>query len=162
MVNEFRAHPGIRQRAREIVWRIYRCDPSNQVEQALAIGDWVRRNIRYVREIPETFQTPVTTLATKFGDCDDFTTLTCSLLESVGIWSELVGLEWSEEGNDHPWWIRALGLAPDEFRHIFARAKMPSGEVVPLDGTLPTPIFDRVDPIELAAKNDMRVRVFAA
>ena len=34
------------------------CQPKDKLAHALAIGEWVQKNITYVNELPETFQSP--------------------------------------------------------------------------------------------------------
>lgn len=148
MVNEYRGVAAIRARARDIVFRQYNCPPKDQACHALAIAQWVQNNITYVNELPETFQTPTTTVATGYGDCDDFTSLICALCESIGIETELVGMEWD-----------------GYFRHIFPRAIIDTdeGEVrMPLDATLSRPVSDLADPITLWLERGHDVQVFVA
>lgn len=47
----------------------------------------IRRNVRYTSDIAgvDTYQKPSHTLRLNSGDCDDYSTLTCSALGSVGI-----------------------------------------------------------------------------
>lgn len=148
MVNEWSGVYAIRARARDIVFRQYGCPPKNKVCHALAIGEWVQNTITYVEEKPEVFQTPTSTIAQGYGDCDDFTSLIGALGESIGLDVDLVGLEWWERGSGR------------EFRHIFPRAVV-DGFVVPLDATLNAPIRYRTDPIAaaLAKHPDLRVCV---
>lgn len=60
--------------------------PFNFSDQRRAIFDWVRRNIRFVRDIAgkETLRTPRETLAVRAGDCDDMTMLLAALLGTSG------------------------------------------------------------------------------
>lgn len=85
--------------------------------QALSIGDWAQENIYYVHELPERFQTPESTLRTKAGDCDDFSTLIGALAESIGIPVMLVAMHFR-----------------GAYRHIFPAAKI-DGKLLPLDAT---------------------------
>ena len=145
MVNEYRNLYAIRARARDIVYRQWPTAPKDKKSQAIAIGRWVQDNISYIEEKPEVFQTPTHTVATGYGDCDDFVTLIGSLLEAIGIDSELVGLHWR-----------------GEYRHIFPRAVMPWGERVPLDATLNAPIDYLTDPIKLAQDREGTVKICVA
>lgn len=149
MVDQYRAVHAIRARARDIVFRQRGCEPKDKVGQALAIGAWVQDTITYVEEMPETFQTPTTTVAMGYGDCDDFSTLIASLLESIGIESELVGMEWD-----------------GHFRHIFPRAvvrgRTGPAVLIPLDATLSISIYEVTDPIRLAQERGDKVRIFVA
>jgi transglutaminase-like putative cysteine protease len=147
MVDEYRGHAGIRARARDIVFRQYNCEPRNEMQYAVAIGSWVQANVTYVRELPEEFQTPVNTLLTRYGDCDDFASVTATLCESIGIESELVGMEWMTPTG--PGGAMVLG-----FGHIYARAVV-HGARVPLDATLEFPIEQLTDPIAVAKQRNL-------
>lgn len=153
MVDEYRGVYAIRSRARDIVFRQRGCAPKDQVCQALAIGSWVQDTITYVQELPETFQTPTSTVAQGYGDCDDFTTLIGALCESIGIETQLVGMEWGR------------GTAR-YFRHIFPRAIIPRGGrlyVIPLDATSSSPVDGTYDPITVAQRQGVRgLRLFVA
>lgn len=46
---------------------------------------FVQLNIKFLRERPETYASPVRTLQWRAGDCDDQTILTCALLRSARI-----------------------------------------------------------------------------
>lgn len=75
-----------------------------------AVQDWVKNNIRYVKDVTdvETLHTPETLLQIRAGDCDDQATLTASLLESIG----------------HPTGFVAIGFAPNEFDHVYAITRL--------------------------------------
>lgn len=156
MVNESRCLYAIRARARDVVFRQYSCHPRDQVAHALAIGTWVQKNITYVEELPEVFQTPSATIAQGYGDCDDVVGVVCSLLEAVGIFSEVVGMEWTETDP-------LTGIRDRSFHHIFGRALLPSsrGSVrIPLDTTLSSPISEQRDPIQIAICQGKDLRIY--
>jgi hypothetical protein len=125
MVDHYRGEPLLRAKAHQIVFELARCQPRDRLCHCIAIARWVQDNITYVNEGIETFQSPVETLTSRYGDCDDFTTLIASLVESIGIPCQLVALEWD-----------------GEYRHIFPRAVLsglgPGGTPLelPLDATL--------------------------
>ena len=75
------------------------------VAEATAIQNWVRRNIRYVRDVHgvETLTPPTWLLGLGQGDCDDQSMLVSALLESIG----------------HPTQFVAVGHDPQEFSHVF-------------------------------------------
>lgn len=75
-----------------------------------AIQQWVKNNIRYVRDVVdvETLHLPTTVLQTKSGDCDDQAILTASLLESIG----------------HPTRFVAIGFAKDDYSHVFTETRL--------------------------------------
>lgn len=116
-IGDFRTHPKIRELALKVIKR--EAAPRDKKQQALAIGQWVQDNIYYVHEMPERFQTPIETLRLAAGDCDDSVQLVGSMLESVGIPSQLVCM-------------RINGV----WKHIFCCAIMQSGALLPLDTTL--------------------------
>lgn len=125
MVDHYRGDPLIRAKAHQIVFELAGCKPRDRLCHCFAIARWVQDNITYVNEGIETFQSPVETLSSRYGDCDDFTTLIASLIESVGIPCQVVALEWD-----------------GEYRHIFPRAVLAGQGAggapleVPLDATL--------------------------
>ena len=145
MVNRYRANQLIREKAHKITENV---PDRARALQAVAIAKWVQENIRYVNEGIETFQSPVRTLTYRVGDCDDFTTLVGSLLESIAIPAELVGLEWK-----------------GQFRHIFPRAivKDSSGKSIrlPLDATLKQSVTKLTNPIAIAIKRGNNPRILA-
>ena len=151
VVTEYRSLYAIRSRARDIVFRQYSCAPRDQVAHALAIGSWVQRNITYVNELPEVFQTPTTTVAQGYGDCDDFVVLVAALIESVGVISEIVGMEWPE---------RIGGREVRTFQHIFPYAVIPGRGRVPLDATLTHPVEERKDPVQLAIADGKKLDIY--
>jgi hypothetical protein len=120
----------------------------NKAAQAVAIAEWVRKNIRYVNELPETFQTPPRTVKVAAGDCDDHTTLIGSLCESIGIPIEVVGLK-----VDGVW------------QHVFPRAVLqaPGGKIVrmPLDSTIKdAEIRDFANPVKRLLDRGKKVETF--
>jgi len=135
MVEQYRTHPDIRDLAMRIV-RESGAEPRDKKAQALAIGQWVQDNVYYVHELPERFATPVETLRTLAGDCDDTTALIGSLIESIGIPSRLVCMK-----IDH------------QYKHIFPAAIMTSnfGALLPLDSTMKDfRVTDVKNPVEWA------------
>jgi transglutaminase-like putative cysteine protease len=54
---------------------------------ARALFGNIRQNVRYTSDIMgvDTYQRPAHTLGLKSGDCDDYSSLTCSSLGSLGI-----------------------------------------------------------------------------
>ncbi len=148
MVNRYAGNPLIHDKAIDIVFNIAKCPPKAKLCQAVAIGRWVQTHITYVNEGVETFQTPVRTLTYRFGDCDDFATLTASLCQALGMQTELCGLEWG-------------GM----YRHIFARVVIPvpgAGERrIPLDGTLNEDVRTLPNPVTISIARGDNPRVLA-
>jgi len=150
IVTEYRSVYAIRARARDIVFRQRGCAPKDKRAQALAIASWVQDNITYVEEMPETFQTPTSTVSQGYGDCDDFVQLICAMLESIGISSELVALQWPDVDGEY-------------YRHIFARACFTEAGkscCIPLDATLGRSVYDLTNPIQLALQAGRKLTVF--
>jgi len=117
-----------------------------ELDQALAIGEWAQQNIYYVHEGRETFQRPETTLRLRAGDCDDFTILIASMLGTIGIRNKLCILK--IEGR---------------WAHIFPVAVVVQGgesHRLTLDATLDKdryPIRDLVNPIAIIKARGQRV-----
>lgn len=78
-----------------------------------AVQDWVKSNIRYVRDIRdvETLHTPDVILQIRAGDCDDQSTLVATLLEAIGYTTGFV----------------AVGFAPNEYDHVYAITRVGKG-----------------------------------
>lgn len=103
--------------------------------EAVALASFVRRNIRYVRDVRdvETLQTPDKTLEIGAGDCDDQATLLSALLESIGFQTRFV----------------AIRLKPGRpFEHVFVEVLL-DGDWYPLEttenwpfGTMPVQIAE--------------------
>jgi hypothetical protein len=83
-------HPAVRNLALNIVKDI---PDFKFLDEARAIGQWVQKNIRYVRDIAgaETIHDPVTLIdqysrnGIAQADCDDMALLVASLLISIGV-----------------------------------------------------------------------------
>lgn len=120
LVRQARIDPQIRELAIKLVGWI---PPKQWRREVEALFNFVRNNVRYVRDINrvETVQTPVKTLEYSAGDCDDMVTLLSSLLEAIGYETRFV----------------AMGLRPGHFQHVFLEAQLPSGEWMALDPTEP-------------------------
>lgn len=79
--------------------------------QVSRLFEFVRRNVRYVRDIHgvETVQTPEKTLELGYGDCDDSSVLLATLLESTG----------------HPTRFVAVGTRnPDQYEHVYVETRI--------------------------------------
>ncbi len=87
-----------------------------------AIHAYVRDKIRYVKDIRgiETLHTPETLLQLGQGDCDDKSTLTATLLESIG----------------HKTRFEAVGFRPGAFSHVLVSVKL-GDKWLPLETTEP-------------------------
>ena len=145
LVDQFSSDLALKELALNIV-RAAGAAARAEADQALAIGDWVQRNIYYVHEARETFQNPRITLRMKAGDCDKQATLICAMLGTIGIRNKLCILKI----NGH-------------WAHIFAVALcVQDGEAhrLTLDSTLDRdryPIDSLTNPIALAQARGDRV-----
>ena len=85
---------------------------------------WVRKNVRYTRDIHEVelFQKPRRTMETRIADCDDLSILIGSILQTVG----------------YPVLLRVIGLGGNQYQHIYPMAGIPPDEPArfkPLDAS---------------------------
>lgn len=125
-----------------------------ELDQALAIGEWVQKNIYYVHETRETFQRPETTLKLMAGDCDDFAVLICGMLSTIGIKEKLCILKTGKGPGPEP---------PMHYSHIFPVALVnQDGKMhrITLDATLDInkyPIRSLTNPIALVKARGDRV-----
>lgn len=152
--------------ARDIVFRQMQCQPKAKAQHALAIARWVQQNITYANEGDEQFQTPLATLRFKYGDCDDFTSLTAALVESLAIPCQLVAVAWADkltlpfgQRSKGPW---ATVFGPETFRHIFPTALIPAGGrfvPMPLDSTLDQSVETLTNPVQLAIARGVMPRI---
>lgn len=151
MVNVYAGTSWAKETALKII-READCPARNHACYAMAIAEAIQRRIRYIREYPETFQTPPRTWEIRAGDCDDFTTLTGTLLETLGIRAELVGMKIGGK------W------GPLKWRHVFPRALVTArGRLhrMPLDGTLRnTPVRQLANPITRSLARGLKVETF--
>lgn len=139
IVDTWRGSPLIRNLAIEII-KSTNTESRDKKAQALVIGQHVQNAIYYVHELPERFQTPAETLRLGAGDCDDTTVLTASLLESIGIPSQLVAMKWGEE-----------------WKHIFPVAVLPNGRYLPLDSTMTSSVGEIQNPVLWAQRRGFAV-----
>lgn len=164
MVDRYRQSQQIRELAIDIVFHQRHLPPKAKAAHALAIGEWVQDNVIYVNEFPELFQTPLRTLRLGAGDCDDGTTLTCSLLESIGIPSRLVALELAQRRPASGRWMPWEQFSPAAWKHIFPAALVPMRGrqfELPLDWSLSIPVSRLTNPVALALRRGDRVRTMA-
>lgn len=83
--------------------------------QCSALFYWVKRNIKYVRDVRdvETVSTPARTLTSHTGDCDDMSVLLASLFEAIGNKTRFV----------------ALGFKGGNYEHVVMQARVGAGWV---------------------------------
>ncbi len=117
----------VRQKAIGI-FRAYHVRPKDRFGEVCALFDWVRRNIRYTRDIfqVELLHTARRMIELKAGDCDDMTILLGSMLKSTG----------------HPVRLALVGFQPNRphaYTHIYPEVNV-GGKWVALDATMNKPI----------------------
>lgn len=83
LVREYRTDGRMRRAAVNI---LFLTPDRGGVSRPRALFEWVRDHVRYIPDVHEveTLATPVKTLESLFGDCDDQATLLATLFEAVG------------------------------------------------------------------------------
>lgn len=104
---------------------IQNCPPKDWACQVRALHAFVRDQIQYVLDPVdvEMVQTPMVTLDTRAGDCDDKSVLLAALLGAIG----------------HPSRYRAIGFEPGIFCHVYVETKI-GDQWIPLETTEPVPV----------------------
>lgn len=118
-VRAYRIDPIIRMTALQLIALVPERDRIAEID---AVFSFVRDKVRYVCDVldVETLATPLVTLQTRAGDCDDKTTLLAALLESIGFPTRFV---------------IAGYMSSDAFEHVYLEVQEPGGEWLPLDPT---------------------------
>src|SRR6266511_3156381 len=117
----------VRQKAIE-VFRAYKVKPKNRMGEVWALFDFVKRNIRYTRDIfrTELLHTARRMLELRAGDCDDMTILLGAMLISTG----------------HPVRLALAGFRakkPHGYSHIYPEVYV-KGKWIALDATMNRPM----------------------
>jgi transglutaminase-like putative cysteine protease len=117
----------VRQKAIE-VFRTYRVRPKNRMGEACALFDFVKRNVRYTRDIfrVELLHSARRMLELRAGDCDDMTILLGAMLLSTG----------------HPVRLVLAGFRknrPHVYSHIYPEVNV-SGRWIAIDATMNKPM----------------------
>lgn len=110
------------------VFRDYDVRPKDRFGEVCALFDWVRRNIRYTRDIfrVELLHTARRMLELRAGDCDDMTILLGAMLVSTG----------------HPVRLILAGFRPNKphsYTHIYPEVNV-RGRWIPIDATASRPL----------------------
>lgn len=117
----------VRQKAIDI-FRACKVRPKDRWGEVRSLFDWVKRNIRYTRDIfrVELLHTPRRMLELRAGDCDDMSILLGSMLLSTG----------------HPVRLILVGFRPDKphmYSHIYPEVNL-CGRWIPIDATVSRPM----------------------
>src|SRR5919108_2507350 len=117
----------VRQKAIEI-FRAAGIRPKDRFGEVCALFDWVRRNIRYTRDIfrVELLHSARRMLELQAGDCDDMTILLGAMLMSTG----------------HPVRLVLAGFRPHKphaYSHIYPEVYV-RGRWMPIDATVSRPM----------------------
>jgi len=107
LVKKYKSAPAIRELALSLTGNLPQKDYLGEVR---AIHYYVREEIRYIKDTKdvETIQSPIQTLRLKQGDCDDKSSLTAALLESIG----------------HPTRFIAVGFRKGALSHVLVQTKI--------------------------------------
>lgn len=82
IVEQYGRDPRIAELAVSII-RKCGCKPREYQKQAACLLKWVQTQIYYVNEAGERLQSPIYTLKSRMGDCDDMAILLCSFFECI-------------------------------------------------------------------------------
>lgn len=120
LVLEGRKLPAVRALAESITRYL---PPKDGRAEINAVFNWIKANIRYVRDIRnvETLSTVERLLRVRTGDCDDMAVLAAALLESIGFRTRFA----------------ALGFHGGEYSHVIAEVKLGTANSwIPMDCTV--------------------------
>lgn len=110
------------------IFRQYGIRPKDYMGEVAALFDWVKRNIRYTRDIykVELLHSARRMLQLRAGDCDDLTILLAAMLEATG----------------HPVRLVLMGVNPRKpkvFSHIYLEVQV-RGRWIALDASMDRPV----------------------
>lgn len=151
MIQKGRDHPAVRKFTAHAVskkcqgkWCVDEGDYENEIR---AVFNTVRENVRYVRDThgKDLFQHPARTLEFRSADCDDYSSLLCACLQSIG----------------YPVRLRVIRTkTASDWNHIYALVGLPPRNPtkwIPLDASLPKPAGWEAPASMVADKRDFRV-----
>lgn len=139
MVNLGARDPLVREMAASIIMDAG-IAPRDYLGQIAALVDWMQKNVYYLGENVETFQTARYTLQHRYSDCDCQIIALAAMLESITIPTRLELLGMIGKDGRRQW------------RHIYVRAGLPPKhptEWIALEPTLPVPAG--TEPADIAA-----------
>lgn len=130
LIEQGKKDPVVHELAAWILHR-YKVPAFDWAGEARAIGEAVWRNVRFTRDVThkETLHSAPEIIRLKIGDCDDFSILICSLLESIGAETRLVTV--SNHAEDLT-----------QFSHIYPEVKI-EGKWTPVDFARRFPSFGK-------------------
>lgn len=102
LVRQYKTDPTVIRFARTLL-RDCQIPEKAYAQEVKCLQNWVRDNIRYVRDVHEveTLSTPPEILQLKSGDCDDKSLLLATLLESVGFRTRFAAIAVRNGGYSH-------------------------------------------------------------
>ncbi|MGH8864428.1 MAG: transglutaminase-like domain-containing protein [Burkholderiales bacterium] len=105
LIEEGKKDPAVHETAATILQGVRAFDWNGERR---AIYEWVRRNIRFTRDVygKETLHSAREILRLRIGDCDDYTVLLCALLATVGHKTRIVTISSNDED-------------PEQFSHVY-------------------------------------------
>jgi transglutaminase-like putative cysteine protease len=115
VVSEYKYQPQIVALARSIIDDV---PQKSYGAESRAIFEYVRSRVRYTQDVDgmEYVQSPLVTLATQHGDCDDQATLLATLLAAVGRKTRFVAAGFNGGEVEHVWtevWLKDRWFAAD-------------------------------------------------
>jgi hypothetical protein len=130
LIEEGKKDPVVYELARTILRRA-RVKAFDFAGEARAIYNSVLRNMRFTRDVrgKETLHSARELVRLRMGDCDDFTILMCSLMESVGLATQIKTV-----ANDD--------REPETFTHVFPEVRI-NGKWVAVDAARRNPAFGK-------------------
>lgn len=115
-------------------------EEKDNLGEAKAVYDHIRKNVRYTSDILgiDTYQHPKHTISMKSADCDDYSSLVCASLLSLGIPCRLKVIRTKDS---------------NEWNHIWAEAGLPRANPTKwyaMDASVPKPFGWRAPPSMIA------------
>jgi transglutaminase-like putative cysteine protease len=113
LVREYKTDPALVRFAGDLLQRC-QIPEKNPRAEVKCLQNWVRDNIRYVRDVRdvETLRTPPEVLRGRTGDCDDKALLLATLLEAVGYRTKFGAIGVRGGGYSHVLTFVVLGRGP--------------------------------------------------
>jgi hypothetical protein len=141
LIDEGKKDPVVYELGRSIL-RSARIRQFDFAGEARAIYDAVRKHMRFTRDIrgKETLHSARELIRLAMGDCDDYTVLMCSLMESVGLQTRIKTVANDERD-------------PQTFTHVFPEVLL-NGQWVAVDAARRSPAFGK------APRQSFRTRVW--